>query len=299
MQTRPEEKGVATLEVTLVFNQSTVTGSYATSPMKLLTPRSRGQSVITYASNFGGGMVAGDQTRLELHIGKGARCFVGTQTSTKIYRNPCLLPCEHVTRAGVDTDGLLVFAPAPVQPFAGSSYAQRQEFQLASGAGLVLLDWVTSGRTACGERWRFAHFSSRNEVWQGADAGANSGRGSLRPEVHGGVNARAECVFLDSLRLDSSDGPLESTYRTGRFNCFALLLLAGEPVREMAIRLVEEVTRRPVERRGPLVVSASPTQWGAVLRMAGEELAEVERQLRRHLAPLSRLLGEEPWSRRW
>ena len=113
-----KEKGHAALEVDLVFNQSTVIGAYATSPMKLLTPCSRGRSVCTYASNFGGGLVAGDQTRLDLRIGKGARCFLGTQASTKVYRNPHLLPCSHMTNAAVEEDALLVFAPAPVQPSA-------------------------------------------------------------------------------------------------------------------------------------------------------------------------------------
>jgi urease accessory protein len=87
-----QERGRASLEVDRIFNESTVTGAYATSPMKLLTPRARGDCVCTYATNFGGGLVAGDQTRLEIRVGKRARCFLGTQASTKIYRNPHRLP---------------------------------------------------------------------------------------------------------------------------------------------------------------------------------------------------------------
>src|SRR5579859_5829790 len=112
MQIQPEASGRASLEVSLVFNQSTVTTAYATSPMKVLTPRSRGPSVYAYVSNLGGGLVAGDQTRLDLQIGNGARCFVGTQASTKIYRNPGFLPCSHTTQASLDPGALLVFAPA-------------------------------------------------------------------------------------------------------------------------------------------------------------------------------------------
>jgi urease accessory protein len=152
MQLNFQEKGRAILQVDSVFKESTVTGAYATSPMKLLTPRPRGRCVCGYVSNFGGGLVAGDQTRLELRVGNQARCFLGTQASTKVYRNPHSLPCSHVTYATIGADALLVFAPAPVQPFAQSSYQQRQEFRLAPGAGLALLDWFTSGRTACGER---------------------------------------------------------------------------------------------------------------------------------------------------
>lgn len=291
-------RGSAALEVGLVFNQSTVTAAYATSPMKLLTPRSRGPTVISYASNFGGGLVAGDQTRLELRVGKGARCFLGTQASTKIYRNPMLLPCGHSTYATLEDGALLVMAPAPVQPFAESSYAQRQEFHLAPEAGLVLLDWVTSGRAACGERWAFARFSSRNEVWQDQLQPGGAVNDRVSPDSAPKPPAE-ECIFLDSLDLTPADGPMDALFRTGRFNCFALLLLAGAPLREAAAGLLKEVGSHAAERRGSLLVSASPTRNGAVLRLAGEEIAPMEHYLRQDLAPLRSLLGDDPWARRW
>ena len=98
----------------MVFNASTLTESYATNPMKLLTPRSRGLSVWTYTSSFGGGLVAGDQTRFDLRIRRAARCFVGTQSATKIYRNPARQPCGHVTRAVLEEESFLAFMPAPL-----------------------------------------------------------------------------------------------------------------------------------------------------------------------------------------
>lgn len=111
MQFDFHERGRASLEVDKIFNESTVTGAYATSPMKLLTPRSRGDCVCTYATNFGGGLVAGDQTRLAIRVGKHARCFLGTQASTKIYRNPHRLPCSHMTCATVEEGGCLSLPP--------------------------------------------------------------------------------------------------------------------------------------------------------------------------------------------
>jgi urease accessory protein len=292
------ESGRASLEVDRILNESTVTSAYATSPMKLLTPRSRGECVCTYATNFGGGLVAGDQTRVEVRVGKQAHCFLGTQASTKIYRNPHLLPCSHMTCAKVEAGGLLVFTPAPVQPFADSSYTQRQEFRLGVGAGLVLLDWFTSGRPACGERWKFAHLSTRNEIWQDLSpfyAAAAPSPAKTDQELP----AASECIFLDSCCLDASEDSLDSAHRTGRFNCFATLVLVGSPVQPAANRLLEEVKRVAVKRRSSFLLSASPLKSGAVLRVAGEEVAEVDRYLRKHLNPLAGLLGEDPWSRRW
>ncbi|HMP84976.1 MAG TPA: urease accessory protein UreD, partial [Verrucomicrobiota bacterium] len=123
--------GRAMLEVEMVFHESTVTSAAASSPMKLLTPTARGKSAWAYTSSFGGGLVAGDKTQLHVTVSAGARCFLGTQSSTKVYRNPAALPCEHTTHATVSEDALLVFAPEPVQAFADSHYSQRQEFFLA------------------------------------------------------------------------------------------------------------------------------------------------------------------------
>jgi urease accessory protein len=272
----PNAKGRAHLEVELVFGESTATSASATSPLKLLTPCSRGKSVWAYASNFGGGMVAGDETRLDLRIGPEARCFVGTQASTKIYRNPAQLPCSHTTQAVLERGSLLVFAPDAVQAFAGSSYRQRQEFHLANGAALVLVDWFTSGRAARGERWEFDTFQSRNDAF-----------------VDG------QRVFVDSILLNSDDGAVDSAHRAGRFNCFAMLLLLGQSVREAAATLVAEISSRPVERNATLVCSASPVQDGAVLRVAGEDVESVSREIKQRLNFLAEFLGDDPWARKW
>ena len=270
------QAGQASLAVELVFRASTVTAAYATSPMKLLTPRARGPSVWAFTSSFGGGLLAGDETRLDLRLGAGARCFVGTQASTKIYRNPDARPCGHITRATVGEGALLVFAPEAVQAFAGSRYAQRQQFHLAPGSGLALVDWFDSGRAARGERWAFQRFESRNEVFVDQD-----------------------CRWLDSLLLDPGDGPIGATHRTGRFDCFALVALIGAPLHSAAERLLAEIAARPIAGRAPLVCSASPLHDGALLRLAGERHEDVAREIQNQLVFLGELLGDDPWARKW
>jgi urease accessory protein len=270
------KSGSAQLAVEMVSGQSAATSTFATTPLKLLTPRSRGESVWAYTSSFGGGFVAGDETRLDLRIGKDARCFLGTQASTKIYRNPRQRACGHVTHAIVEENALLVFAPDPVQPFADSSYTQRQAFQLGAGAGLVLVDWFTSGRAARGERWAFKRFQSRNEVF-----------------------LSGERIFMDSVSLDSAADSITSPHRTGRFNCFALMLLIGEPLKHAVATLLETISARPVSQSAALIASASPVRQSAILRMAGESVEQVGRELHHHLKFVSAFLGDDPWARKW
>lgn len=268
--------GAGRLEVRRVDGCSAVTAVRSRSPLRLLTPRPRGMSAWAFLSSFGGGMVAGDETSLKITIGPGARCFVGTQSSTKIYRNPLRRPCNHSVHATVDVDGLLVLLPEPVQAFADSSYEQMQTVQLSEGAGLVLLDWCSAGRSARGERWAFRRIRSRTEVYQ----------------------AR-ELAVMDSLLLDSSRPGARQTAGLTGVNCLGVLILLGAPMRALARRVVDAVRSSPIKRGGALLVSASPLRDGAIIRVAAEETEQAGAWIRSWLTDLADLLGDDPFSRKW
>ncbi len=268
-------RGGAGLSVNIVAGRSAVTEAWSSNPLKLLVPRSRGPSVWAYLSSFGGGLVAGDQTSVDVSVGEGARCFLTTQSSTKVYRNPDGRPCGHRLTARLEKDSLFILAPDPVQPFADSRYHQAQQFHLAPGAGLVLLDWFTAGRTARGERWSFNQFRSRNDCF-----------------IDGGRR------LADSLELDRAHGDPGGAHRLGRFNCAALITILGDPLEADAKKLLDEIASRPVERRGRLVIAASPLRGGAVVRVAGERLEEVSQMVYQTLGFAGRLLHDDPWTRK-
>lgn len=60
----------------------------------------------------------------------------------------------------------LWLGPDPVQPFAGSRYAQTQIFEVEPGGSVGLIDWVTEGRSARGEKWAMDGWRGRNEIWE-------------------------------------------------------------------------------------------------------------------------------------
>ncbi|MCF7764582.1 MAG: urease accessory protein UreD [Verrucomicrobia bacterium] len=281
--------GFGCLEVDLVDGQSTVVAALASSPLKLLTPRQRGVSAWGFLASFGGGLVAGDKICFDVRIGAGARCFVGSQSSTKVYRNPNGLPCEHVTRAVLGRGSLLVCAPDPVQAFAGSHYLQNQQFTLAPDSGLVLVDWFSSGRAARGERWAFAKYQSRIEILRGRTADEAGSQQS--PEF--------ETVVLDSLLLDSAHGPLNAPLRMGRFNCLATVLLIGPQLIEPVQQILNSLEQEPVTPRSSLVLSGSPVKGGILVRIAGEHMEAVSETVRQHLAFVPDMLGDNPWARKW
>ena len=233
--------------------------AFATSPLRLLTPRNHGHAAWIFTSSHGGGLVDGDDIALQASVGAGATAFLSTQSATKVYRSP------RGTRAALDADigdnALLVVAPDAVICFAGSRYRQTQRVNLGAGSGLVLLDWVTSGRRESGERWAFDEYVSRTVV-----------------------HLEGRLVVHDALALRASDGRMDA--RFGPFDVLAAAVLVGRGLAEEVERLDARVRAEPVKRRRR-PSHRRRTAWRRRLRPADRGPHRGRR--RRHAAGPSRL----------
>ena len=257
---------------------STVTRAYAESPLKWLTPATRGEAAWVFAASYGGGLVGGDHLDVEVDVEPGAAAFLSTQASTKVYRSTAGASTRLAAR--VADGGLLVSLPDPVVCFASSDYRQTQTFAIEASAGLVALDWMTSGRRGSGERWAFDAYASTT---------------SLR------IDDRL--VLHDAVRLSAIDGDL--ALRAGRLDVLAVVVIAGERLAAEAGRIVAAISAMPVERRAAVLLSAAPLPGlalappGCVLRLAGAHVEDVRGVLRRLLDFVPGLLGDDPWARKW
>ena len=131
-------------------------GPTRTSPLRLLMPRNHGRAAWVYTSSFGGGLVDGDRLVLDIEVGAGAAAFVSTQASTKVYRSPRRRArSPRAQRPTGCSSSRRIRSSASRRP----GIEQTQRFDLAADAGLVLVDWVTSGRHASGERWAFDEYA--------------------------------------------------------------------------------------------------------------------------------------------
>jgi len=253
--------------------RSVATRAYSTSPLRLLMPNNHGNAAWVYTSSYGGGLVDGDHLALDIDIGAGAAAFVSTQASTKVYRSAEGTSAQVHARIG--RSGLLVIAPDPVVCFAASRYRQTQDFDVAEGGGLVVVDWLSSGRHASGERWAFDEYRARLRVRQS---------GTL--------------IVHDSLALRAADGDLAA--RLGRFDVLGTALLLGPSVRDQAAEIVTRVAQLPVSRRADQCLAASAVgEGGCHLCFAGTSVEHAGRMLREYLEFVPQLLGDDPWARKW
>ena len=147
--------------------------------------------------------MAGDETSLDVRLGANARCFLTTQASTKIYRNPAPSSLRPRACARELADGFAAGAGARPDPIFRRFDLRRSGRSFICNPApdwFCLIGFVPAAPPAR-ERWSFTRLQSRNEIF-----------------------LDGERLLLDSLLLDQAHGPLDGAHRMGRFNCLALLV---------------------------------------------------------------------------
>ncbi len=271
-QPRPGRAGFARFAVERVGPRSVVRSAQAHSPLKLLTPRNHGHAAWAYTSSLGGGLVDGDHLTLEVEVATGATALLASQGANRVYRSPH--GCRSDLRARVEEGALLALVPDPTACFAGARYAQTLDVQLAPGASLVLVEMVTAGRSASGERWDFSHYAS-----------------TVR------VHREGQALLDERWLLDPAHGSLRE--RLGRFDALGTVVLVGPALAAAREELAARLGALPVTPRAGFVCSASPFGTeGLVLRGAATSVEALQQSVRGWLSFLPGLLGDDPWARR-
>lgn len=262
--------GAGALRVARVAGESAVVGCASSSPLRLFTPRARGLAAWAVATTHGGGLVAGDDLDLAVEVEPGARALLATQSNTRVYRSTGATARQRL-RARAAEGALLAVLPEPTACFAGARYEQEQRFELAAGASLLLLDAVTEGRGARGERWAFARYLARTELLVG---------GAL--------------VLADAVRLDAAEGPALPARMAGAA-LLATAVAVGPALRAPAAALLDALAAAPPDPAGAVLAAASPLADGLYLRLASTTVAAGAAWLRRALAFAGPLLGGSPF----
>lgn len=243
----------------------------AAGPQRLLFPRRAGRAAWIVTSSFGGGLVDGDHVALDVAIERGATALLTTQASSKVYKG---ISRQHTTVVAQE-DSIALVLPDPVVPFANAHFEQRTEITLHETASLALLDTITAGRVAFGERWSSALVDTTLKVQVGA-----------RVTLH------------DRLRLDRESGSIVG--KMGRFEALATVLLIGPAFEAAATVLVRDKVKAPLQRGDvDMVVAASPLEGGVIVRLAATTVAAATQLGRALLTDALGVTGEEPWRRKW
>lgn len=268
--------GVGHLGFEWVAGQTATTRCGANAPLKFLTPTRRGDAAWVYANTFGGGLVAGDHIDITLDAGPRITAVLTTQASTKIFHQQDGTGAQQHLAATVADDAKLLVLPDPLTCFADAIYRQTQRFALGSTASLVLLDWITAGRSASGERWDFAEYRSLNAV-----------------------TVEGQEILFDQTRLTADTLAVAGPLSVGDYDVLANVFLVGPAVRDGCDELQRWADAQPLRDEEGFVVGFSPTAWGGVLRLAGRDVQTVTDLLKQRLYFTQPWLGGCRWDRKW
>jgi len=266
-----EARSGARLSFARAGSRTMVEAAFATSPLRLLTPRNHGRGAWAYTSTLGGGLVDGDAIRLHVEVGPGAAAVLASQGQNRVYRSA--RGCSSELVADVAGGALLAVLPDPTVCFAGASYEQRTELRLLPTASAIVVDVLASGRAARGERWGFRRYSGELSVRMGD-----------------------RLVAAERLLLDPAHGPLAA--RLGRFDALCTVLLAGDALVEERAAIARRIESIPLAARASRIEQSNDLGGALLLRIAAVSVDEATRAVREHLHFLPDLLGDDPWARR-
>ena len=273
MLTTPHAPGSAFLTFTRNGSHTVLTRAFATSPVKLIATNGKGATCWVYAATFGGGLVGGDDIHLRADVAIGARAFLTTQASTKVYRS--VRQSRQKIDAVVAADALLAVVPDPIVCFADANFIQTQRYELHERSTLIMVDWMTSGRHASGERWAFSRYESRIDIR----------RGSRR-------------IFFDGLVLQQELDSIAERMR--RVDVLLTAVFTGPLVADGADQILQRMSQDPIARGSNLVASAARLRdGGTLLRLAGSSVEQVGGELRRWLTFLPPSVGDDLSNRKW
>lgn len=169
----PPEVAAATISLEFEFDdvvaRTVLAASRQEPPLKVVRafPVDNG-AVLTHLHNVSGGLLGGDNLKLDVRVGRKARVQLTTTGATRIYRpragSPVTVQSNNVA---VGENALLEYLPDPLIPYAGARFLQRTIIQLALGAGLFWWDILSPGREARGEIFEYERLQMKTEISAG------------------------------------------------------------------------------------------------------------------------------------
>lgn len=206
-------RGTGRLSVRHMEGCSRLGRLYQEGAAKIRLPQTHnGPALDAVLINTAGGLTDGDRFNWSFDIGPNAQSIITTQACEKIYR-ALSGSAEIDTEIRVADGAALSWLPQETILFDRSALTRRLDIDLATDAGLLLIEPVIFGRQAMGESVRSAWFSDRWRIRRGGrllhaeDLQLSGDIEALlaRNSVAGGAIAMATMLFVHPSVGDLAD----------------------------------------------------------------------------------------------
>ena len=223
---------------------------FETGGLRLRFPRASGHCEAVLI-NTGGGMTGGDRADIAIALEAGAAVLFTTQSAEKIYRSDGET-AKVDARVAIGAGARLEWLPQETILFEGARFARRLEIDLAADAHLLLVEAVTFGRIAMGER---SIDATIRDSWRITRAG--------------------RLVFAEELRLDRAAAVLDRPAVGRGARAIASILIAAPDAQAQLDKIrtvLDEVCQQEEER---LEAGATAFDGLALARLASPSPARL------------------------
>lgn len=137
-------------------------------PLHLSKPHLDEDTLVVNMVNPTAGIFDDDEIEVQVSVERGARLVLTTPSASRVYRSRHGGMSQLHQRFQVEEEGFLEFFPEPFIPQAGARCRQRTELHVAPEGSLIYFEWLTPGRVASGEIFRYEELRWETDVWLGS-----------------------------------------------------------------------------------------------------------------------------------
>jgi len=201
-----------------------------------------------YMMSSSGGILQGDEQKIDVAMGRNSAARITTQSATKIYKMEGGYASQYINIHSQE-GSYLEFVPHQIIPFKSSRFYQEVNLEVEENAVLIYSEIISAGRIASGEKFDFDLCF-------------------LRTSAH-----RNDLIlFIDVMSLSHKDKTnLESVF--GRKDVFSTVYIIGSSIQ--IERIVDEINL--ATENTSLLASCSnlPHDSGIIVRILADSVSEI------------------------
>lgn len=201
-----------------------------------------------YMMSSSGGILQGDEQKIDVVMGRNSVARITTQSATKIYKMEGGYASQYINIHNQE-GSYLEFIPHQIIPFKSSRFYQEVNFVVEENAVLIYSEIISAGRIAYGEKFDFDLCF-------------------LRTSAH----RNGQMLFTDVMSLSHKDkANLESIF--GGKNIFSTIYIIGSSIQ--IERIVDEINL--AAKNVSLLASCSslPHNSGIIVRILADSVSEI------------------------
>jgi urease accessory protein len=201
-----------------------------------------------YMMSSSGGILQGDEQRIDVVMGKNSTARITTQSATKIYKMDSGYASQHIN-IHCKRGSYLEFIPHQIIPFKFSRFYQEVNLEVEENSILIYSEIISSGRIASGEKFDFDLCF-------------------LRTTGH----RNDQILFTDVMNLGHKDKEnLEFIF--GEKDIFSTIYIIGDSI---SIERIVDMTSQASENASLLAsCSTLPHDSGVIVRILGDSVSEI------------------------